>query len=262
MPLKPDSYKRGMIMKKLILSLFVLAVCMPASAQVTVYLKGRKKLDAAAISYRAGKLAVTMKSPDGTRAGATMKKDVSDVLRVVSPIPANVQKVLGAFERGKFDLVGSAQVTPLVEANRFLGWGKRIAFVQAFSMIKSGKTAEAKKLLKKARGFMRGGEDELDSQLIIIAQALADLKDGSSSKASMALKGIKESVELGAKCFYYNLQGDILVASNKKPLAVLAYYKSFLLDETNDYERNYAKSQIEGIYKEQNDPRLAKISNL
>ena len=66
-----------------------------------------------------------------------------------------------------------------------------------------------------------------------------------------------------ARPYFYNLQGDILAKLDKTSQAVLAYYKTVLLDKTSSYEKGYAKSKIAEIYKKQGDSaRVAKLNNL
>ena len=243
-------------MKSLILTL-IFAVSLSATAQVKVYKPGGKVLEGSEVKYKTGKIVLAMST------GGNTLHDVTQVLRIESPMDGRKAGMWKRLLAGDFELVGGDAGKTLEETNRFLGWGKRIAFAYCYSLIKNGNLKEAMTILGRAGGYMRGTNDKLDSQLITIALAYADFANGSSSRALKKLDSVANNLEQEARPFFYNLQGDILTKMDKTSQAVLAYYKTVLLDKTSGYERGYAKAKITDIYTKQGDTaRAAKVKKL
>ena len=65
-----------------------------------------------------------------------------------------------------------------------------------------------------------------------------------------------------AKPFYYNIEGELFLKDGDDNQAVLSFYKTLLLDKTTPYERAFAKSKIQGVYKKLKDPRAEQIKSL
>ena len=244
-------------MKKLIISL-LLAVTFSATAQIKIYKLGGKVLEGPKVTYKTGKVVLSMKGGEGSTL-----HDVTQILRIESPLDGSKANMWKRFLAGDFELVGGKAGKGLQDANRFLGWGKRIAFAYCYSLIKNGDTANATQILGRVGGYMRGNNDVLDMQLITIALAYVDFVNGATPRAQKKLDGIASKLEEDARPFFYNLMGDILAKQDKTSQAVLAYYKTVLLDKTSPYEKDYAKSKITEIYKKQGDTaRVAKLKNL
>lgn len=244
-------------MKNLIFTL-IFAVSISAAAQIKLYKPGGQVLEGSGVEYKSGKIVLQMKG--GT--GKTLH-DVTQILKIESPFDGSKAGMWRRFLGGDFKLVGGPAGKKLQDENRFLGWGKRIAFAYCYALIKNGNVKEAVTILGRANACMRGVNDKLDSQLISIALAYADLANGSAPRAMKKLDSIAKDLEEDARPFFYNLQGDILTKMDKTSQAVLAYYKTILLDQTSGYERGYAKTKITEIYTKQGDTaRVAKLKKL
>ena len=243
-------------MKKLIFAL-ILAVSFSAAAQIKIYKAGGKVLEGKSITYKSGKVVLEMKE------GGKTLHDITQILKIDSPFDGSKASMWKKFLVGDFKLVGGKAGKGLEETNRNLGWGKRIAFAYCYSLIKNGNTKDAIAILGRANGYLRGLNDKLDSQLITISLAAIDFANGAAPRALKKLDGIAASLEEDARPYFYNLQGDILSKMDKGSQAVLAYYKTILLDRTSRYEHGYAKSKITEIYKSQGDTaRIAKLNKL
>ena len=242
-------------MKKLLITFFVCAFSLSAFSQVTLIKKNGRKVEGVVVFYKAGKVFV---ATNINQSGAIGTR-VGDIKQILTPIVRSVANMRKAYNKGSFAPVaerGSKTVTD----NRSLGWGKRAAFYFGMSLFREGKVSAAEKVFEAAIGCVNGSDPELDNQLLALGVAFCKAK--SASKVERILKTMAKDLKFDAKPFFYNLQGDLLAKQDKKPQAVLAYYKSYMIGTSSGWERGYAKSQIAKIYTEDDDPRAAKIKLL
>lgn len=217
---------------------------------------GGKVLRGPEITYRGGRVHLAIGEGSGTTG-----YEIDKIQKIVSPMPTKVRSMWRAFLAGKFDTVAKFGKS-VMEEQRFLGWGKRAAFAYGYSLIKTGKFKEAQPVLSRSFGYVRGSDDNLDKQLVSMAMAAAEVTNGKHSAASTMLKKFVKDLLPEAKPLYYNIEGDLFLKAGDESQAVLSYYKTLLLDQTNPYERGYAKAKIQGVYKKLKDPRAEKIKNL
>jgi len=217
---------------------------------------GGKILRGPSVQYRGGKIHLAL-----ARGGST-GYDIDRVSKIVSPMPTSVRQMWNAFLMGSFSKVATPAGLKVMEANRFLGWGKRAAFAYGYSLIKIGKAKEAKPVLTRAGGYVRGTDDKLDAQMIALGIAAAEMSGGKQDAAKRQLDKVVKDLQPEAKGVYYNIEGDIFIKNGDENQAVLSYYKALLLDKSNPYERAYAKTKIQAVYKKLKDPRADKIKSL
>ncbi|MCM8537128.1 MAG: hypothetical protein NE334_14405 [Lentisphaeraceae bacterium] len=245
------------MIKKLIL-ITIISLVSSLSAQVKVYKVGGVVLEGPEVAYKSGKIQLKIKG----KQGSTLH-DVTQVLRIESPMPGRSAGMWKRFLGGDFKLVGGNAGKSEEEKNRYLGWGKRICFSYCYSLLKNGNTKDSVSLLGRAKGYMRGNNDKLDNQLIDIALAYADFINGATPRAQKKLDLIAKNLEPEAIPYFYNLQGDIFQKLDKGSLATLSYYKTLLLDGASSYEKGYAKTKIIEIYTKQGDTaRVASVKKL
>lgn len=252
-------------MKKIITSVCFVFLALGLSAQeeqemvksnvIEIHVGG-KVLRGPSVEYRGGKVHLAL-GPGGSTG-----YDIDKVQKIVSPMPSNVRNMWNAFLSGRFDKVATPFGKQVMEENRFLGWGKRAAFAYGYSLVKLGKAKEGKPVLTRAGGYIRGTDDKLDEQMIDLGIAAAEMSENKTDAAKKALQKIAKDLEPEAKAIYYNIEGDIFIKGGDENQAVLSYYKALLLDKSNPYERAYAKTKIQAVYKKLNDPRAEQIKNL
>ena len=252
-------------MKKLLIILFVSLISLGINAQenqmtrasnIEIHI-GNKVYKGPEISYRGGRVHLAI----GDGNSGTTGYEIDKISRIISPMPNGVRSMWNAFLMGKFALVAK-HGGKIMEEQRFLGWGKRACFAYGYSLVKEGKHKEAGPILSRAFGYVRGGEDKLDNQLINLGIAAAELANNKSNAAKSQIKKVVKDLEPQAKALYYNIEGDLFAKAGDENQAVLSYYKALLLDNANPYERAYAKTKIQGVYKKLKDPRAEQIKNL
>ncbi len=223
---------------------------------VEVYI-GDKKFTGTEVLYKSGKVQLSTGKGSGLN-----NYDIDKVSKIVSPKPMKVRQMETAFAVGNFVAVAAPAGEAVVEEYRFLGWGKRAAFLYGYALYRTGKLNEAQNIFSKAQGHIRGVEDDLDTQLLIIGMAALDVANKKLSSAKTQLKKISGKLLPETKSYFYNIEGDILMQEGDDTQAVLSFYKALLLDDSNPYEKGYAVSKIQSIYKKLNDPRVEQIKNL
>ena len=217
---------------------------------------GGKVLRGPEVTYKGGKVHLAIGEM------GTTGYEIDKISKIVSPMPTRLRQMWGAFLAGKFDLVAGKAGQAVMEEQRFLGWGKRAAFAYGYSLIKTGKAKEAQPVLRRSNGYVRGGDDKLDKQLVALGLAAAELANNKDSAAKSQIKKIVKDLLPESKPIYYNIEGDLFTKAGDENQAVLSYYKTLLLDNTNPYERAYAKAKIQAVYKKLKDPRAEKIKKL
>jgi predicted negative regulator of RcsB-dependent stress response len=156
----------------------------------------------------------------------------------------------------------TARGKDFLEQQNFCGWGKRLVVYYAYALIKTGNLVEAKKQLRSATAMVPGIDDALDKELLKIVEAYAEVAEGNVKGGVAKMDDLVEKMRAEVKPFLYNLQADLLVADGKQQEAVITYYKVLLLDKTNPWQREYAKSKISEIYKQTNDPRAELVKKI
>ncbi|MCM8542735.1 MAG: hypothetical protein NE328_20885 [Lentisphaeraceae bacterium] len=217
---------------------------------------GGKVLRGPSVEYRGGKVHLSLGEQ------GTTGYDIDKIQKIISPMPTNLRKMMNAFVAGRYELVAGKAGASVMEELRFLGWGKRAAFAYGYSLVKIGKPKEGQPVLSRAAGYVRGSDDALDKQLISLALASAEMANNKNSAAKSQIQKVVKDLLPEAKPLYYNIEGDLFSKAGDENQAVLSYYKTLLLDQTNPYERKYAKEKIQAIYKKLKDPRADKIKNL
>ena len=91
-------------MKKLIISL-LLVVSLSATAQIKIYKPGGKVLEGPKVSYKTGKVVLMMKGGEGSTL-----HDVTQILRIESPLDGSKASMWKRFLAGDFKLVGGKRV--------------------------------------------------------------------------------------------------------------------------------------------------------
>jgi len=243
-------------MKKLLIAFFVCSLSFNAFSQITLIKSNGQKIEGSIITYKSGKVSISEKGK-----GAIGFK-ISDIKQIISSAPASVRGMRDAYNRGKYAGVATPKGKAAADKNKNLGWGKRAAFYYGMSLLRKGDAAAAEKVFKNSISCVDGNDPELDDQLVKLGEAFCKLKTRGGAGVETILKSLAKKLKVDAKPFFYNIQGDLLVIQDKKPQAVLAYYKTFMIDTSCGWERGYAKSQIANIYKENNDPRAEKIKKL
>ena len=251
-------------MKNIILATCLMFLALGLSAQQEELVKsnvieihvGGKVLRGPSLEYRGGKVHLAL-----ARGGST-GYDIDRIGKIVSPMPTKVRQMWNAFLTGSFEKVATPYGKKVMEDNRFLGWGKRAAFAYGYSLIKLGKAKEGQPVLSRAGGYVRGTDDKLDAQLIALGVAAAEMSNNKKKDAKQQLQKVVKDLRPEAKAFYYNIEGDIFIKEGDENQAVLSYYKALLLDKSNPYERAYAKTKIQAVYKKLKDPRAEQIKSL
>ncbi|MCM8525207.1 MAG: hypothetical protein NE327_01735 [Lentisphaeraceae bacterium] len=251
-------------MNKLVISVIFFALTLGLSAQENEMVRsnvieihtGGKVLRGPSVEYRGGKVHLSLGEQ------GTTGYDIDKIQKIVSPMPSNLRKMMNAFYAGRYELVAGKAGLSVVEELRFLGWGKRAAFAYGYSLIKIGKPKEGQPVIRRAAGYVRGSDEALDRQLLSLASASAELANNKDSAAKSEIAKVVKDLLPEAKPIYYNIEGDLYSKAGDENQAVLSYYKTLLLDQTNPYERHYAKEKIQAIYKKLNDPRADKIKSL
>jgi predicted negative regulator of RcsB-dependent stress response len=258
-----------MIMKKLLFIFALVSLCLPAFSQdnemvqakrVEIHIGG-KIVKGYSVKYKGGKVHLQISTGPGTTA---YRADQIDMIK--APMPSELKMVNGWIKTGQFDKVVKVISSPkgklVYDEQQFLGWGKRFTFGYCYSLIKMGRVADAEPLLRKTAGLVAGIEDKADKQMIEMCKVAIDVAKKKYSAGKSKLVAQVKKLEAECKPYFYNLQGDILKAENKAQEALIAYYKTFLLDRSNPWERGYAKAKITEVYKATNDPRASAIKNL
>ena len=213
------------------------------------------------IKYDAGK--IKMKT---SAEGGWISYGASKIDKIDSPMPREVRYIIDRVNMGKFadvvNVMNTAKGKTLMEQQYFCGWGKRLSAYYAYALIKEKKTGDVAKMLRTATGMVAGTDDQLDVQLVKVIEAAAASASSKAGAAKGKLKELVQKMVIEVKPYYYNIEGDLLVAEGKKQEALLSYYKTFLLDRTNPWQRGYAKAKIAEVYKSTNDPRASLINKL
>ena len=208
------------------------------------------------VTYKGGRVHLALGQ------GGTVGYEIDKITKIVSPMPTRLRQMWGAFLGGNFNAVAGAAGEKVVEEQKFLGWGKRSAFAYGQSLIKEGKFKEAQPIFSRAFGYVRGVDDKLDNQLLTLGIAAAELANNKDANAKKGIAKVVKELEPEAKAIYYNIEGDLFMKDGDENQAILSYYKTLLLDKTNPYERAYAKSKIQAVYKKLKDPRAEQIKSL
>ncbi|NQZ56222.1 MAG: hypothetical protein HRT88_01965 [Lentisphaeraceae bacterium] len=243
-------------MKKILFTLICLSLCCSTVAQVILVTSKGSRKKGESVFYKSGKVGLTNK-------GVSQKYSLDSIRQIISKKPNSLAIIFSAYDKGDFSAAANAKALEAINTNKYLGWGKRAAFYYSMALLRSGKHAEAKVILSKARGYIPGEDRKLDKQLVELGLSLCEVKAGSTIGVEKSIKALIKTIEPEAKPFFYNLEGDYLVMKGKKPQAKLSYYKALLLKKDgSSYERLYAKKQIAKIYADSKDPRAEEVQKL
>ena len=177
----------------------------------------------------------------------SINKNVSEIERIIQPAPPHVQSMIKAFKMKKYDAI-SEKGGAVLKAYEQSGWGRLLTYIYSTSLIRQGKVKEAVKVINAGRFLIKGGNEDEDV-LLNCALAESGLRIG---KADEMIKKVPVT-EFG-KAAFYALQAKFLEAQNKPNLAVLSYYKAFMIGG-NHPDCSESLDSVNRIYKNLNDPR-------
>jgi hypothetical protein len=240
-------------MKKLILMLFL--SYLPLFADVTIEMNDSTKVVCKEVDGSGSILKIM------TAGKGVMNKSFKEVKKIIQPAPAAVASMIKAFNNKKFKAVASEKGKNILKKYRNSGWGQRLSYIYAVSLMRSNQVDEASKVLSIAKTYIAGEFDEEDIVLIDIALCEFLYLKKKYELVTAKMQRIKIPNSKYVKVYFYNLQGRIMEALNKENLAVIDYYKAVLLGDVHP-DRDTSAAQINAIYKKQGDVRVLRLSKI
>ncbi len=197
-----------------------------------------------------------------TASGAKLSWRAGQYKEAHIPKPAEVGAMEAAAAQNRHDDVLGAAGRAYAKNYQFLGWGGRIASLEAAAYMAKDNASSALASCDRGLG-VQPRDSAMDGELYRI-KVTALLKLKRDAEAQEVLKKMFTNADPKTAAYAFNTSASMLAAQGKKREAVLDYMKTLLLCDPREAPeaRETAKEAVKALLRELKDPRANEIDKL